>query len=176
MKTLPLPAQIELAQKLGIDVSHDSVLIAAARILDVVAASIAPAAEAGVSASQPPSKPTAAQAKLARSIDLNIADDSSRVAAMRIRDRLEGLNRDAAKRLALVPGDCVTWSRTVRQEGKRLVLRDDGVVSSVGENGMVYLKGGNGRCCWARFLERSANPTRSSRRSTKRRAGLRLAR
>lgn len=107
MATVP---QIKIAQLLDIDVSSDSFLVAAARILDIVGPAIGE--------EERYEKPTAKQLAVAPSLGLDISADSYRVAFAKIRDRYNEINATALERLQLEPGDIVLRHNHVVVEGQ----------------------------------------------------------
>ena len=58
--------------------------------------------------------------------------------------------------LQLVAGDQVALSHeyTDRSTGERYTWEDEVMVSSIGSNGLVYFKGGNGQCAYPHRLRR----------------------
>ena len=131
--------QIQIAKDLGIEVSKDSFRVAAARILDLVAPAI------GYNAKPATSK----QVEFAKGLGIDVTSDSSRVASARIQDKLEEVNSRALKELRLAPGDKVVVRKTYTFSGQEYMDEREYVVSSIKDNGMVYFKGGNGKCAWA---------------------------
>ncbi len=142
----PTAYQLEIATKLGIDITNDSVNIAGARIFDVIQMAINPGSM--------PCKASQKQIIFGDSIGLDLRKDSSRVASARIKDELQSINELALKYLELKPGDKVRKTRTVNTHGHKELVVTTHTVSSVGKNLRVYFRGGNGQGAWASQLEK----------------------
>ncbi|SRR6266481_1122787 len=136
-------AQCRIARRLDIDVSGDSDEIAAARILDAVAPALL---------ARPERPSTTRQRKFAESLALDVGADSLRVASVRIAETLRLRNLDAAARMRMRPGRMVVLETDWEWQGQRICSREAQVVSSVGKDGLVYFRGGGGRCAWASTL------------------------
>lgn len=142
----PTAYQLEVAIKLGIDVSRDSVNMAGAKIFDEIQAAIDP--------SSIPRKASLKQIEFGDSIGLDLRGDSTSVASAKIKDELLLMNKLALKRLELKPGDEVKKSRVVNINGREQTEISIHIVSSVGKNLRVYFKGGNGNGAWLSQLEK----------------------
>lgn len=93
------------------------------------------------------------------------ADDArltKRVASAWIEHYLAVRNAECLRNLALVRGDAVIKRTLWRHpgDGRLHETLDYAVVSSIGANGMVYFRGGNGKCGWPSSLTRAPGRTR----------------
>jgi hypothetical protein len=141
--------QTQIARQLGIDVSTDSFRVAIARIMDIVGPAIGDKPKHF--------KPTPKQLKFANELGIHIADESFRVCSAKIQDKLEELNLKTLEEMQLAPGDRVLVREIIDYKGRHHVSEQEYVVSSIKDNGMVYFKGGGGRCTWARKLKKEEN-------------------
>ena len=139
--------QLKLAKALGITVSSDTGRVAAAKIMD----SIGEAVMEGAAIAS-----TERQRKFGLVLELELSKVSLRVASAKIQDELDSRNEEAVKRLKLEPDMPIMIERVSEEDGKEARWFEPAVVSSV-KNGLVYLRGGNGRCAAARRVRR---PTR----------------
>jgi hypothetical protein len=133
----PTVHQIEIAAKLGIDISGDSQAVAAARIREQVELAIRPEKEYRSA--------TSAQINFGKKLCLDLKDDSIWVASAKLQDELDRLNRLKLEELQLKAGDPVIKTETVEVDGTVHTWETEYIVSSIGKNGRVYFKGGNGR-------------------------------
>jgi hypothetical protein len=139
--------QVKVAMALKLDVRHDTSSVVAAKILDKVAIAIL---------DRPRVPSTVRQRKFGSTLGLDLALDSVRVASARIQGALRARAEEAVRRLRLKPEMVVIVETEVGFEGQKETLREPGVVSSI-KNGIVYFRGGNGRCASATRIRR---PTR----------------
>lgn len=81
---------------------------------------------------------------------------SKRLASAWINHYLDVRNAKKLRELRLTTGDHVVHQRTTVDPGtgERHSWDDRHVVSSIGASGLVYFKGGNGRCAWPTSLSR----------------------
>lgn len=134
--------QVQIAKRLGIDVSADSFSVAAARILDLI--------EPARVENPILSGPTPRQQILASELGIDVSTDSYRVTYARIQDKLLEKNLEALEELQLAPGDRVVIQRNVDIDGKKRLFKEEHTVSSTNrKNGLVYLKGVGSRRAWA---------------------------
>jgi hypothetical protein len=84
------------------------------------------------------------------------AVDSRRVASAWIEHYYATRCGDALKRWKPVRGDKVTLEhdRFDVATGEFYRTTTDGVISSIGDNGLIYFRGGNGKCGWATHITR----------------------
>jgi hypothetical protein len=135
----PTDEQKKVAELLGIDISDDSLVVAAARIRDVVEPAIRPGTEYRPA--------TDKQLKHAESLGIEVAGDSLWVCWAKINEKLRELNQEARERLQLIPGMYV-WVIDEKVNERRIMQ-----VSTIGKNGRVYFKGGGGASAWPTQLE-----------------------
>jgi hypothetical protein len=140
MKKSPTALQRRIAKALGVNISGDTERVAAARIREFVA----PAMLEKSYAEQASEK----QVSYGVMIGLDLSGLSKGLASAMIDDRHAELNAEALQRLALKPGDEVVHTSTCRDEGSEFSWETNYIVSSIGKDGLVYFKGGNGRCGW----------------------------
>lgn len=83
-------------------------------------------------------------------------DISRRVASAWIEHYLSLRTASALKELRLVAGDAVSQEHSDidSMTGEIHVWYQPRTVSSIGENGLVYFRGGNGQCGWPSLLRR----------------------
>jgi hypothetical protein len=148
-RSQPTEEQKKIASLLNIDVSTDSQEVAAARIREVVEPAINP--DGGYRS------PTQSQIELAQKLGLDVSSDSFWVCFAKISEKLDELNQEALERLQLMTGDWVKRIQFVEFKGKRHRIEKKYQVSSVGRDGKVYFKGGNGYCAWPTQLEKIEN-------------------
>lgn len=148
-RSQPTEEQKKIASLLSIDISTDSQKIASARIREVVEPAINP--DVGYRS------PTQSQIELAQKLGLDISGDSLWVGYAKISEKLDELNQEAMERLQLQPGDWVKHTHFVEYEGKHHRMQKKYQVSSIGRDGKVYFKGGNGNCAWPTQLEKIEN-------------------
>jgi hypothetical protein len=129
----PSKVQHQLAEALDVDISQDTVAVAAARLYDIVGPAIEERYEVR--------RATQKQIDFGRSVGFDVSGDSMGVAGARIADALLIRNRQLLKELKLQPGDRV---RKTSQYG----FSRDYTVSSIGNNGRIHFKGGNGAGAW----------------------------
>ena len=146
--------QIEIGRKLGLDLSKDTWNVARARILDIVGPAIGDIPKY--------SKPTAKQIRYAKALGIDISNDTFRVGSGKIDDVLLQHNLEALERLQLKPGDEVVRTRTVEINGETHTWEEIFVVSSIKPDGLVYFKGGGGKCAFASQLRKRVRAPNSS--------------
>lgn len=118
----PSQDQEHLAQLLGVNVATDTFDVAAARLLDRVAAAI------GYGPSEPPSE---RQIAFAYALGQDVTSDTKRVASAKIGEALFANNQDAIATLNLQPGDHVVRITRFEQEGELRSFEKEFVVSSI---------------------------------------------
>ncbi len=133
--------QIQIAEKLDVDVSLFTQSVASAAILDVIGPAISEDAR---------KDSTDKQIAFAASLDIDVSKDSLRVASARISDILISRNLEKIKLLKLEPGTLVAMDYKSPQ-GDDPFTRFF-IISSINKEGLVYFKGGNGQCSWASKL------------------------
>lgn len=129
--------QIEFCHRLGIDVSGDTVSLAAAKIYDIIRREFF-GEELG--------RPSEKQIDLAMRFGFDISKCSQREGNAIIDDIMSELNYESIDEQKLEPG--------VEVINKWDDLKRVYTISSIQENGMVFFKGGNGKKAWARNIER----------------------
>ena len=107
-----------------------------------------------------PERATGRQRAFLVELGSNVADDAGltkRTASAWIQHHLAVRSIESLRRLALVRDDTVITRRLWRHpETERLFeTLDCAVVSSIRADGMVYFRGGNGRCGWPTSLTRA---------------------
>jgi hypothetical protein len=110
-----------------------------------------------------PARATDRQRDFLTELGASEADDAGlfkRTASAWIAHYLALRTIDCLRGLALVRGDAVIKRSTWRdpENGRLHESLDYEVVASIGSNGLVYFRGGNGKCGWPSSLER-ATPT-----------------
>ena len=143
---LPNEHQKSIANLLGIDISQDTLEIAAARIEDFVSPAIYPG--------KPARMPTDKQILFASSLGIDVTKDSFCIASVKIDQELQAKNRRAIIEMNLKPGDCVVKHESVRFNDETHDLDREYIISSIGRNGRIWFKGGNGQGAWATQLEK----------------------
>jgi hypothetical protein len=131
-------AQIEFGRRLGLDLAGKTVGVARAMIEDAIDCQFYGKNDLG--------QPTPKQIALARQFGLDISAASRRVGDAIINDVMTKLNHDAITGQHLARGVVVTNKHDLSQ--RKLVI------SSIKDDGTVYLGGGNGGRAWARSLIR----------------------
>lgn len=124
--------QIELAKKLGIDVSADSRIIAAAKIESAVYEAINPGAE--------PRKATEKQIDFLKALNIETECRDLIIVSALIDEELQRRNIEAIKKFDLKAGDTIVSEQYGREQ--------EDVISSIGANHRIWFKGGQGRGCW----------------------------
>lgn len=143
----PSQDQLHLAHVLGIDISADTFDVAAARLLDRVAAAIG---------YEPADSSSERQRAFAESLGQDVAGDSKRVASAKIGEALLSKNRSAIESLDLRPGDRVIRVTQFEHAGELRSFEQEFIVSSIQPNGRVFFKGGNGQGAWPTQLRKPA--------------------
>jgi hypothetical protein len=132
-------AQIEFGRRLGLDLAGKTVGVARAMIEDANDCQFYGRNDLG--------KPTGKQIELAQQFGHDISTASRRVGHAIIDDLMTKLNHDAIAGQHLARGVVVTNKHDLSQ--RKLVI------SSIKDDGTVYLRGGNGGRAWARSLVRA---------------------
>ena len=132
------PKQVEVGEKLGIDLSGKSVRVASAMIGDYLMVNFWGAADK--------TSPTDRQCEFAQEFGYEIRSKSRGVGSAVIDDIMDHLNVETIEREGLEPGVTVRF-----RSGDDAKVR---VISSISPEGTVFFKGGNGQKAWARSLER----------------------
>lgn len=138
--------QINIGSELGLDVSRDSWNVARAKLLDLIGDAIGDLIKY--------TNPTKKQIEFGKELGIDVSKNSFRVAIARIKDALTEKNLRAIEELQLVPGDQVVLTRWLNFNGISEKLKEKFIVSSIRKDGLVYFKGGNGRCAWAGKLRK----------------------
>ena len=134
------PFQQSIASLLHLEIEGDTERVAAARIREYIAEAILERERIEPA--------TDRQIDYGHVLELNLEDDTKAVASAKIEDRLNILNQQAIDKLALKQGDRVIHTTVFRSdEGEHTYDREE-IVSSIGNNLLVYFKGGNGKCGW----------------------------
>jgi hypothetical protein len=124
--------QIEIAKKLGIDVSADSSIIAAAKIESAVYEAINPGVE--------PRKATEKQIDFLKALNIETEYRDHIIVSALIDEELRRRNVEAITKLDLKAGDTIV--------SEQYGLEQENVISSIGVNHRIWFKGGQGRGCW----------------------------
>lgn len=124
--------QIEIAQKLGLDVSNDSERVAAARIEERIFHAIHPNKELA--------DPSEKQIEFAKSLGIEIGANSRLVISAKITDELESRNIEAINNLGLTSGDEVIINEYGHEKSY--------TISSIGSDYRLWFKGGMGHGAW----------------------------
>jgi len=130
--------QAEFCAKLGLSVSGDSVGLALAKLHDLVALNFHEEHDLG--------RPTNKQIDFAAQFHIDISTRTRREGNAIISDIMTELNLASIEEQSLGPGVPVVnkWDEHNRAE----------IISSIQDDGLVFLKGGNGKRAWARSLKR----------------------
>lgn len=131
-------SQIAFGISLGLDLTGKSVRVAQAMIEDLIDTQFHGRNDLG--------RPSTKQQMLAQRFGHDISCASRRVGDAIISDIMLKLNHDAIAEHNLAPGVTVV--------NKHDRLQQPRVISSIKEDGTVYLRGGNGARAWARSLSR----------------------
>lgn len=138
----PTKYQEYIASLLGIDVSGDTQSVAAARIQDF----LSPAVEVNIEI-----RPvTSRQIQLAKSLGVDVSEDSFNVAFAKIGDKFAERNKELLDELQLMPGD---WVVKQKEDVLDIASRTF-MISSIGRNGRIYFKGGNGWGAWPHEIKK----------------------
>jgi len=133
MKTKISKQQKEIAAALGVSIEGIKTFrVAAAKIMDFVAPSVGEKEQLS---------PTQSQLDYANSLNIDVSNDTRRVASAKIQDHLEIKNLEALKSLNLKPGDKVLYDNGY--------MIKEHIVSSIKEKGKVYFKGVGCPQAWA---------------------------
>jgi hypothetical protein len=131
--------QRALAALLRLEITDDSLDVAAARLMDAVANAIR---------FEQPESSSERQRSFASSLGCNVVSDTKRVASAKIGDALLARNQMAVASLDLKPGDRVVRTEHFEFEGEMRSLSQEFFISSIQPNGRVFFKGGNGQGAW----------------------------
>jgi len=142
----PTPFQKQIAAALGIDISHDTKGVAAARIHTFVGPAIHSKAAQYTA--------TERQIDFARSLGLEVMGDSSLVASAKIADELNIRNKAALEKLQLQPGDRVRVRHQFEFDGETREWVQESVICSIQPNCRIMFKGGNGSGAWPTQVEK----------------------
>lgn len=130
-------AQVRFAENLGINVTSNTVHQAAARIEECILLAFWGVADMG--------HPTPKQVALGEKYGFDIKNCSRIFGDAVIDDIMLQLNKSAIRELNLAPS-----VRVMRVSDS---LERQETISSIGEDGTVYFRGGNGGRAWARNLK-----------------------
>ena len=143
----PTQAQIQLADKLGLNVRGLSQGVAIAKILELVEAALHGRVDNRMA--------TDKQIAFGKQLGLDLDGETLTIASVRIGEVLEAQNLRAIRRMRLKPGDKVRRADPFTlSDGREMYDAREFVVSSIYPDGSVYFKGGNGQRAWARNLEK----------------------
>ncbi|WP_223512610.1 hypothetical protein [Pseudomonas sp. GL-B-19] len=146
--------QKDLANILGIEITNDTFDVAAARLLDHVAAAIG----------HEPAEPSSdRQRAYAASLCCDVTNETKRVASAKIGEALSSRNQEAISTLDLKPGDQVVRLTQFEYDGELRSFEQAFVVSSIQPNGRVFFKGGNGQGAWPTQLRKLTELHRNSK-------------
>ena len=134
------PEQVALGEQLGLDLSRDTWAVARARILDVVGSAIGD--------EQRYSTPTERQTAWAESLGIDVGERSYRVAFAMIKDALWERENRLIKDMNLQAGDRVTREREYDHDGQIHKSRDEFVISSIRDDGLMHFKGTGCKSGW----------------------------
>ncbi len=138
--------QINIGSKLGLDVARDSWNVARAKLLDFVGDAIGDSVRY--------TNPTEKQIEFGKELGVDLSKNSFRVAFARIKDALTEKNLRVIEELQLIPSDQVILTRRFNFNAISKKFEQKFIVSSIRKDGLVYFKGGNGRCAWAGKLRK----------------------
>jgi len=127
--------QVAIGRKVGLDLSNRTVRVAAAMIEDFIGQNFW---------GNELDKPTEKQVELAARFGYDISGETRRVGFAIIEDIMEQLNYESIEEQNLMPGNVVRH--------KRGSLQSEYVISSVGEDGTILLKGSKRKQAWARNI------------------------
>jgi len=144
----PTTFQKRVAAALGIDISHDTQEVAAARVHTFVG----PAIHSKVAQYMASER----QIAFAQSLGLDVTGDSSLVASAKIADELYSRNKASLEKLQLQPGDRVRVRYQFESAGEMREWVQEAVVSSIQPNCRIMFKGGNGSGAWPTQVEKIA--------------------
>lgn len=148
--------QINIGSKLGLDVYCDSWNVARAKLLDFIGDAIGDLVKY--------TNPTKKQIEFGKEFGIDVSKNSFRVAVARIKDALTEKNLRAIEELQLVPGDQVILTRWFNLNSISEEFKEKFIISSIRKDGLVYFKGGNGRCAWAGKLRRIGDNNSTGRK------------
>ncbi|MEW1707326.1 hypothetical protein AB0230_08800 [Microbacterium sp. NPDC089190] len=145
--------QIELAERIGCQIDSAAPFsVVAARLEAFLGPRVRGAANN-------PLPPTEAQVRYltALSPSFTLSGESRPEISAWIDHFLSLATADALEKLALNRGDAVRVRYQL--DIQESPFYSSGVVSSIGSQGLVYFKGGNGKCAWPRSIEHSLPPS-----------------
>jgi hypothetical protein len=132
--------QLAVGTRLGLDLTQDTWAVAKARILDAVGTAIGD--------EERYDEPTQNQIAWAESLGIDVSPHSYRVAFAMIKDALSERENQLIRVMNLKPGDRVAREREVEYEGQIHKVRQEFVISSIRDDGLLYFKGGGGMSGW----------------------------
>ena len=127
--------QVAFGRKIGLDLTNCTVMVAAAKIEDFIDQNFW---------RRELEKPTEKQIELAARFGYDISGETRRVGFAVIEDIMEQLNFESIEEQKLTPGDIVRHTRDS--------LHSEHIISSIREDGIVFLRGGGRKQAWARNL------------------------
>ena len=135
--------QIEIGQKLGVDLKGETRKVAAAKILDEIARAI----DFDSSLIDPSrDEPTEKQIEYAESaFGIDISEDTYRVALAKISDGQLKRNLEALDEKELTEGEDVIFT----EEMKGKIIKKAFTISTIKPNGHIFFKGSNSGAAWA---------------------------
>ncbi len=135
------PEQVQIAARLGVDVCGEADSVASARIHDAVS---------GALLDNPPRPATMRQRMFAEKLGAALPEGASvRVASAIIATEVERRLKRAIDSMKLGTGVIVAVDHPVTYDGGNVTLTLIYAISSVRDDGMVFFRGGNGKCAWA---------------------------
>ncbi|QQE80425.1 hypothetical protein [Alicyclobacillus sp. SO9] len=128
--------QIEFGKKIGLQLEAHTSRVAEAMLNDLIDKEYYGATDLGT--------PTENQCNLASKFGYDISHSTERVGTAIIDDIMDQLNKESIDNQRLKSGDTVVniWDNRQYQ------------ISSIAEDGTVYMKGGQGKKAWARSLRK----------------------
>lgn len=132
--------QLDVGERLGLDLSEDTWAVARARILDIVGPAI--------DDTERYHKPTAKQIAWAGSLGIDVTERSYRVAYAMIHDAVWERENRLIRQMGLSPGDTVAREREYEHDGVVHRWREEFVISSICEDGRLYFRGTGTRGGW----------------------------
>ncbi len=135
------PEQLTVGNLLGLDLRQDTWSVARARILDVVGGAIGD--------EELHDGPTRNQIAWAGGLGIEVAGQSYRVAFAMVQDALWERENQIISDANLRPGDRVARERELEYDGQIHRYKEEFVISSIREDGLLYFKGTGCKCGWA---------------------------
>ena len=140
------PEQLDVGDRLGLDLAQDTWAVARARILDVVGPAIGD--------QERYDEPTEKQIAWAKSLGIDVMGQSYRVAYALIQDALWERENQLIRDMRLRPGDTVARERELEIEGDIHHLREEFVISSISDDGRLYFRGTGAKSGWPSQLKK----------------------